>query len=93
MGGSNARAPRQIDYGAAASALGARADFELRDAQDVLNPDSAEKSERDLALDVAPARRAVTSALEKVRARLGVGGPQKPPEPQQRPWWRRMFGG
>ena len=71
----------------------ARADVELRDAQHVLDPDSAEKSERDLARDVGAARRAVTSALEKVRVRLGVPGPQRPPEPQQRSWWRRMFGG
>ena len=71
----------------------ARADVELRDAHHVLDPNSAEKSERDLARDVAAARRAVTSALEKVRSRLGVAGPQRPPEPQQRSWWRRMFGG
>ena len=71
----------------------ARADFELRDALHVLDPDSAEKSERDLARDVGAARRAVTSALEKVRSRLGVASPQRPPEPQQRSWWRRMFGG
>ena len=71
----------------------ARADLELRDAQHVLDPVSAEESEKDLVHDVAAARLAVTSALEKVRARLGVPGPQRPPEPQQRSWWRRIFGG
>jgi hypothetical protein len=71
----------------------ARADIELRDAEHVLDPDSAEKSERDLAREVGAARRAVTSALEKVRSRLGVASPQSPPELQQRSWWRRMFGG
>jgi hypothetical protein len=74
----------------------ARADLELRDAQHVLDPGSAEETELDLAQDVAAARLAVTSALEKVRSRLGVPGPQRPPQPpqpQQRSWWRRMFGG
>jgi hypothetical protein len=74
----------------------ARADLELRDAQHVLDPGSAEESEQDLVHDVAAARLAVTSALEKVRSRLGVPGPQRPPQPpqpQQRSWWRRIFGG
>jgi hypothetical protein len=78
----------------------ARADLEMRDAQHVLDPGSAEESEMDLAHDVAAARLAVTSALAKVRSRLGVpgpehpsnGGPQTASEPQQRSWWRRLLG-
>ena len=70
----------------------ARADVELRDAQHVLDAGSTEKSKRDLARDVGAASRAVTSALEKVRARLGVPGSRTSPEPQQRSWWRRYFG-
>jgi hypothetical protein len=51
----------------------ARAHLELQDAQHVLNAGAAaEEAEMDLVHDVAAARRAVTSALERVRSRLGV---------------------
>ena len=63
----------------------ARADLELRDAQHVLDPVSAEESENVLVHDVAAARLAVTSALEKVRARLGVPGPQPFADSAQEP--------
>jgi hypothetical protein len=63
----------------------ARADIELRDAQHVLDPVSAEESENDLVDDVAAARLAVRSALEKVRAQLGVPGPQRPSEATEQP--------
>jgi hypothetical protein len=49
----------------------ARADHELRDAQHFLAPDSAEEAEMDLLHAVAAARLAVTTALERVRSRLG----------------------
>jgi hypothetical protein len=49
----------------------AHADLELRGAQHLLDPGSAEEAERDLVHDVAAARLAVTSALERVRSRLG----------------------
>jgi hypothetical protein len=49
----------------------ARADRELRDAQHFLDPDSAEEAEMDLLHAVAAARLAVTTALERVRSRLG----------------------
>jgi phage shock protein A len=55
----------------------ARADLELRDAQHVLNADSAEESEMNLGHDVAAARLAVTSALERVRSRLGLPSPSE----------------
>ena len=49
----------------------ARADRELWDAQHFLDPDSAEEAEMDLVHAVAVARLAVTTALERVRSRLG----------------------
>jgi hypothetical protein len=49
----------------------ARADRELRDAQHFFDPDSAEGAEMDLAHTVAAARLAVTTALKRVRFRLG----------------------
>jgi hypothetical protein len=49
----------------------ARAERELRDAQHFLDSGSAEKAETDLVLAVAAARLAVTTALERVRLRLG----------------------
>jgi len=55
----------------------ARADLELRDAQHVLNAGSAEEAEMDLVHDVAAARLAVRSALERVRSRLGVPSPSE----------------
>jgi hypothetical protein len=55
----------------------ARADLELRDAQHVLNAGSAEEAEMDLVHDVAAARLAVTSALERVRSRLGLPSPSE----------------
>jgi hypothetical protein len=55
----------------------ARADHELRDAQHLLDPGSAEESEMNLVHDVAAARLAVTSALERVRSRLGVPSPSE----------------
>jgi hypothetical protein len=55
----------------------ARADLELRDAQHVLNAGSAEESEMDLVHEVAAARLAVTSALERVRSRLGLPSPSE----------------
>jgi hypothetical protein len=69
----------------------ARADRELQDAQHILDPGSDEKSEEDMVHAVASARLAVTTALDRVRDRLGVPrsntpGPQKG---SQRPWWRR----
>ncbi len=47
------------------------ADRELRDAQHFLDPDSAEEAEMDLVHAIAAARLAVTTALERVRSRLG----------------------
>jgi hypothetical protein len=58
----------------------ARADVELRDAQHVLNAGSAEEAEMDLVHDVAAASRAVTSALARVRPRLGVPSPSEAKE-------------
>ena len=58
----------------------ARADVELRDAQHVLNAGSAEEAEMDLVHDVAAASRAVTSALVRVRSRLGVPSPSEAKE-------------
>ncbi len=58
----------------------ARADLELRDAQHVLNAGSAEEAEMDLVHDVAAARLAVRSALERVRSRLGVPSPSEAKE-------------
>jgi hypothetical protein len=58
----------------------ARADVELRDAQHVLNAGSAEEAEMDLVHDVAAASRAVTSALARVRSRLGVPSPSEAKE-------------
>jgi hypothetical protein len=55
----------------------ARADVELRDAQHFLNAGSTEEAEMDLVHDVAAARLAVTSALERVRPRLGVPSPSE----------------
>ena len=52
----------------------ARADHELRDAQHFLAPGSAEEAEMDMVHAVATARRAVTTALERVRSRLGEPG-------------------
>jgi capsule polysaccharide export protein KpsE/RkpR len=49
----------------------ARAERELRDAQHFFDPDSAEETEMDLVHAVAAARLAVTTALERVRSRLG----------------------
>jgi hypothetical protein len=49
----------------------ARAERELRDAQHFLDSDSAEEAEMDLVHAVAAARLAVTTALERVRFRLG----------------------
>ena len=43
----------------------------LRDAQHFLDPASAEEAEMDLVHAVAAARLAVSSALERVRFRLG----------------------
>jgi hypothetical protein len=48
-----------------------RAERELRDAQHFLNPDSAEEAEMDIVHAVAAARLGVTTALERVRSRLG----------------------
>jgi hypothetical protein len=62
----------------------ARADLELRDAQHVLNAGSAEEAEMDLVHDVTAARRAVTSALERVRSRLGVPSPSEAKSPPGR---------
>ncbi len=78
----------------------ARADRELRDAQQILDPGSDERSEEDLVHAVAAARLAVTTALDRVRGRLGVPQPNTP-GPQEgserpearRPWWRRVFRG
>jgi hypothetical protein len=50
----------------------ARADRELRDAQHFLSPNSAEEAEMDIVHAVSAARLAVTTALERVRSRLGV---------------------
>jgi hypothetical protein len=60
----------------------ARADVELRDAQHVLNAGgAAEEAEMDLVHDdVAAATLAVTSALERVRSRLGVPSPSEAKE-------------
>src|ERR687894_2509534 len=58
----------------------ARADLELRDAQHLLNAGSAEEAEMDLVHDVAAARLAVTSALERVRSRLGMPSPSEATE-------------
>ena len=52
----------------------ARADHELQDAQHFLARDSAEEAEMDLVHAVAAARLAVTTALERVRSRLGEPG-------------------
>jgi hypothetical protein len=52
----------------------ARADHELRDAQHFLAPDSVGEAEMDLVHAVAAARFAVTTALERVRSRLGEPG-------------------
>jgi hypothetical protein len=49
----------------------ARADRELRDAQHFLDPGSAEEAEMDIVHAVAAARLSVTTALERVRSRLG----------------------
>lgn len=49
----------------------AHADRELQDAQHFLDPDSAEEAEMDLVHAVAAARLAVTTAMERVRSRLG----------------------
>jgi hypothetical protein len=49
----------------------ARAERELRDAQHFLDSDSAEETEMELVHAVAAARLAVTTALERVRFRLG----------------------
>ena len=57
----------------------ARADLELQDAQHLLDPGSAEEAEMKLVHDVAAARLAVTSALERVRSRLGI--PEATPQP------------
>jgi hypothetical protein len=69
----------------------ARADRELQDAQHILEPGSDEKSEEDMVHAVAAARLAVTTALDRVRVRLGVPRPNSlgPQEGSQRPWWRR----
>jgi hypothetical protein len=71
----------------------ARADRELREAQHFLDPGSAEEAEMELVHAVAAARFGVTTALERVRSRLGEpetrlvpkgsGGPQAP---SQRRW-------
>jgi hypothetical protein len=55
----------------------ARADLELRDAQHVLAPDSAEEAEMEIVHAVSAARLAVTSALERVRTQLGVPEPRE----------------
>jgi hypothetical protein len=75
----------------------ARADRELRDAQHILDPGSDERSEEDMVHAVAAARLAVTTALDRVRGRLGVPqsnslGPQVGSERPEarRPWWRRF---
>jgi hypothetical protein len=52
----------------------ARADHELRDAQHFLAPGSAEEAEVDIVHAVAAARLAITTALERVRFRLGEPG-------------------
>jgi hypothetical protein len=57
----------------------ARADLELRDAQHFLAPDSAEEAEMEIVHAVSEARLGVTSALERVRARLGDPGPSDAP--------------
>ncbi len=49
----------------------ARADRELRDAQHFFDPGSAEGAEMDIVHAVSAARLAVTTALERVRSRLG----------------------
>jgi hypothetical protein len=75
----------------------ARADRELQDAQHILDSGSDEESEEDLVHGVAAARVTVTTALDRVRGRLGVPQPNTP-GPQEgserpearRPWWRRF---
>jgi hypothetical protein len=57
----------------------ARADLELRDAQHVLAPDSAEEAEMDIVHAVSAARLGVTTALERVRTQLGVPEPRETP--------------
>ena len=49
----------------------ARADRELRDAQHFVDPGSSAAAEMDIVHAVAAARLAVTTALERVRSRLG----------------------
>jgi hypothetical protein len=55
----------------------ARADLELRDAQDFLAPDSDEEVEMDIVHAVSAARLGVTTALERVRTQLGVPDPRE----------------
>jgi hypothetical protein len=57
----------------------ARADLELRDAQHVLAPDSAEEAEMDMLHAVSAARLGVTTALERVRTQLGAPEPRETP--------------
>jgi hypothetical protein len=52
----------------------ARAEHELRDAQQFLDPGSAAAAEMDIVHAVATARLAVTTALERVDSRLGEPG-------------------
>jgi hypothetical protein len=59
----------------------ARADFELREAQHVLAPDSDEEAEMDIVHAVSAARLGVTTALERVRTQLSVPEPRETPEP------------
>jgi len=49
----------------------ARADRELQEAQHFLDPGSAEEAEMELVHAVAAARLGVTTALKRVRSRLG----------------------
>jgi hypothetical protein len=57
----------------------ARANLELRDAQQFLSPDSAEEAEMDIVHAVSAARLGVTTALERVRTQLGVPEPRETP--------------
>jgi hypothetical protein len=50
----------------------ARADRELRDAQHFLDPHSDEEAEMIIVYAVSAARLAATTALERVRTRLGI---------------------
>jgi hypothetical protein len=64
----------------------ARADLELRDAQHLLAPDSAEEAEMDIGHAVSAARLGVTTALKRVRTQLGEPeAPESPTEAAEQP--------